>query len=157
MCLSNNQHNNMAHKALDVANVILKLSNPEVGDFISNLKLQKLLYYTQGFSLVILQQPIFEEDIKAWDYGPVVENVYHAFKGNGSEAICPNEEFDTSFLSEKELELLINVYEVYGQFSALKLMNMTHEEAPWKNTPRNGVISRDLMVSFFRNLVDEEN
>lgn len=147
----------MAHKALDVANAILKLSNPEVGDFISNLKLQKLLYYTQGFSLAIFGKPLFDEDIKAWDYGPVVECVYHTFKGHGSEAIYPDEKFDTSFLSEEESELLINVYEVYGQFSALKLMNMTHDESPWKNTIHNGIISHELMASFFKNLVDGEN
>ncbi len=147
----------MAYKALDIAKAILKLSNPEVGDFISNMKLQKLLYYTQGFSLVVFGKPLFDEDIRAWAYGPVVECVYQNYKGHGSEAIYPDEKFDTSFLTSEEQDLLVSVYEVYGQFSALKLMNMTHDESPWKNTPRNEIITHDLMVAFFKNLVDGEN
>jgi uncharacterized phage-associated protein len=50
----------------------LKLSQPDIGDVISNLKLQKLLYYAQGFYLAIYGKALFEEDIVAWEHGPVV-------------------------------------------------------------------------------------
>lgn len=145
----------MAHKAIEVANALIALSDPEVGDIMSNLKLQKLLYYTQGFSLALRGQPIFDEDIVAWEYGPVVKSVYHEFKKAGSGAIEKNDDFDATLLFEKdEIDLIKEVYAVYGQFSALKLMNMTHEESPWKDTPPNGVISHSKLSSFFNTLVE---
>ena len=61
----------MTYAANDIARYILTLSTPEVGDIISNLKLQKLLYYVQGFHLAIENEPLFMEDIQAWQYGPV--------------------------------------------------------------------------------------
>lgn len=144
----------MAHKAIDVANAIIALSDPEIGDIMSNLKLQKLLYYTQGVSLALNNEPIFEEDIVAWEYGPVVESVYHNFKHNGSGVIYPHEEFDSSIFSKEELDVIKEVYEVYGQFSALKLMNMTHEERPWKNTASNCVIGHKQLRAYFSELVE---
>src|SRR5271165_1232342 len=69
--------------ALEVADVFLKLSQPEAGDTISNLKLQKLLYYVQGYHLAFYGSELFPDPIVAWQYGPVVEGVYHNFKRFG--------------------------------------------------------------------------
>jgi uncharacterized phage-associated protein len=146
----------MAHKALNVANEILKLSNPEIGDIISNLKLQKLLYYVQGFHIAMKDEPLFDEDIIAWQYGPVVPEVYHEFKCFGSGAIAVPDS-DTDFgLSNEQLDLIKDVYEVYGQFSAVKLMKMTHEESPWTKTPISGVISPNLLNSHFKTQLVED-
>jgi uncharacterized phage-associated protein len=144
----------MTHRAIDVANAFVALSEPDFGDIMSNLKLQKLLYYTQGVSLAILNKPIFEEPVVAWEYGPVVENVYHAFRDFGAGAIEKNGEFDPSVFENEEIDIIKEVYEVYGQFSALKLMNMTHEEMPWKSTPRNQVITHTKLKQHFGELVE---
>ncbi|MDR0510371.1 MAG: DUF4065 domain-containing protein [Rikenellaceae bacterium] len=147
----------MAHKAIDVAKAILRLSEPDKGDIVSNLKLQKLLYYVQGFSLVILGEPMFEEEIEAWEYGPVVRDVYCEFKPLGAAAIIPDAELDAGFLSDEQFHLIKEVYEVYGQFSALRLMHMTHEEPPWKTTYRNGansIISHESMRAYFSGVID---
>lgn len=137
-----------------IANAILKLSEPEVGDSITNLKLQKLLYYAQGFYLAIHNKPLFEEDILAWEHGPVVSRVYHVFSKYGSNAI-PVPDLEVK-LTKKEKKLIIGVWNVYGQFSAWKLRDMTHSERPWKETSRNQVISHELLKSFFVPLISEK-
>ena len=142
----------MAQSALNIAKVLLSLSNPEVGDVITNLKLQKLLYYCQGFHIAMFDKhPLFEEDVLAWQYGPVVPEVYHIYKENGSTGIIPDpkDEADLDNLSKKQMKLIKEVYKVYGQYSALRLMNMTHKESPWIDTNLGNVISRKKMYEYF--------
>jgi len=137
---------------IDVSNIILTLSEPEMGDLISNLKLQKLLYYVQGFHLAKFDAPLFEGDIKAWQYGPVSEEAYHAFKEFGSGAITPPENFDINALNleKDQLMLILDVNSLFGQYSAVKLMNMTHSEPPWLGTPIGEVIPQDLLKNYFK-------
>lgn len=144
----------MAHKATEIARVIVSLTNPEIGDTISNLKVQKLLYYTQGFHLAIYNKPLFDEEIVAWQYGPVVPDVYREYKQYGSSSIPVEENVDISFLSDDEFSLIKEVYEVYGQFSAFKLMELTHSEAPWQNTGINDIITHDKLKEHFSALTE---
>ncbi len=135
----------------DVANYFLAQTDEEAGDLMSNLKLQKLVYYAQGFSLAIFDKPLFDEQIEAWAHGPVVPDLYHRCKEYGPNSIPRPEEIDISIYDEDICELLNEVYKVYGQFSAWKLRNMTHEEPPWKNnypTPR--LISHNEMKEYFK-------
>lgn len=120
----------MAYKALDIANKIISKTDLEHGDTISNLKLQKMLYYQQGFHLAYFGTPLFDEDIVAWQYGPVVPSVYKEYKSFESNSISTSEEGIS--LSDDEEELFNNVYEEYNQFSAVALMKMTHEESHGK-------------------------
>lgn len=140
--------------AKNVAEYFLCKSEPEVGDFISNLKLQKLVYYAQGFHLAMHGNPLFDEQILAWEHGPVVEKLYHYYKEHGASAIPPPEKFDTEIFSPQQKELLDDVYKVYGQFSAWKLRNMTHSERPWIETTYGQPISNDLMAEFFKDYIN---
>lgn len=142
----------MAYKALDIANKIISKTDLEHGDTISNLKLQKMMYYQQGFHLAYFGTPLFDEDIVAWQYGPVVPSVYKEYKSFESNSISTSKEGIS--LSDDEEELFNNVYEEYNQFSAVALMKMTHEEAPWKTTEINSVISRDKMAAFFKTQIE---
>jgi uncharacterized phage-associated protein len=67
-------------KAQDVAEYFLTLVDDEAGDSLSNLKLQKLVYYAQGFHLALTEKPLFDEAIEAWEHGPVVPGLYHKLK-----------------------------------------------------------------------------
>ena len=70
----------MSYNVIQVANwLIEKANNTENGDFITNLKLQKLLYYLQGYYLAVFEKPLFDVEIEAWQYGPVVPNAYYEF------------------------------------------------------------------------------
>ncbi|MEO0432273.1 MAG: type II toxin-antitoxin system antitoxin SocA domain-containing protein [Cyanobacteria bacterium J06656_5] len=135
--------------AIDIAHYFLCLPDENAGDLISNLKLQKLLYYAQGFNLALYSSRLFQEDIRAWEHGPVVPDAYHAFKEFGANAIPAPEAMDFNIFEPETVELLDEVYAVYGQFSAWKLRNMTHGESPWKETPINEIISTQKMQEYF--------
>ena len=149
------------YKAIDIAiKLLLTAKRDSViegqGELMSNMKLQKMLYYEQGFHLAVFGTPLFEEEIEAWMYGPVVPAVYEVYKDYGYNGIDPGKVEEIS-LSDREQALFDEVYKVYGAFSAIGLMNMTHRESPWANTPAGvgSVISRDKMVEFFRTRIND--
>ena len=145
----------MAYKALDIANkLLLAASRDSViegqGELMSNMKLQKMLYYQQGFHLAVFGAPLFDEPIEAWMYGPVVPSVYEHYKGYGFNGINP-ESKEEILLEPQEQALFDEVYKVYAAYSAVGLMNMTHQETPWATTP-TGVgneIEKEKMREFF--------
>lgn len=140
-------------KASQIAKAFLKLSRPEVGDAITNLKLQKLLYYAQGFYLAMYKKPLFKEDLIAWDHGPIVKEVYYDYNSFSSGFIPVPE--GKVVLTKNEQNLIESVWKVYGQFSAWKLREMTHNEPPWKTTERNKIISHQKLSDFFKTLLVE--
>lgn len=116
----------------NVVNYFLFKAMDNEGENITNLKLQKLLYYAQGFHLALLGKPLFDDRIEAWRYGPVCPSVYVKFKIHGSSPLPYNSEIDFSELfSNKQMDLLDEIYDVFGQYSAWKLRDMTHEEPTW--------------------------
>ncbi|MGA2849374.1 MAG: type II toxin-antitoxin system antitoxin SocA domain-containing protein [Terracidiphilus sp.] len=139
-----------------VAKYFVSLVDEEAGDSISNLKLQKLLYYAQGFHLAIYGNPLFPEKIKAWMHGPVVPQVWHEYKEFGSNPI-PVTKVNLNDYPDETRELLDEVYTVYGQFTASKLRDMTHQEPPWKDTPQPEEISQEKLTRFFKTLVIEDD
>ena len=134
----------------DVAGYFLSKTDEDASDAISNLKLQKLVYYAQGFCLAMYGRPLFQESIEAWQHGPVCTALYHKYKANGTLGIPASADVDFHKFSEEDANLMNEVYDVYGQFSAWKLRNMTHEEAPWKNTPIGCEISQASLSEFFK-------
>lgn len=144
----------MAYNVLEIANKLLLKTEAMSGgeEFMTNMKLQKMLYYQQGFHLAYFGTPLFNEDIEAWMYGPVVPSVYNNYKDNGKGGIIPNKEKIFEFENEKEEALFNEVFRVYGVYSALGLMEMTHSEIPWKSTKtgEGNVISKDKIKTFFK-------
>ena len=141
----------------DVSNYLLSLSAPEAGDGISNLKLQKLLYYCQGLNLALYDTPLFDAVIEAWEHGPVVPVIYHKYKKHGWNHIpIPNNVSLKKICSNDEVkEVVDEAYNFYGQFSAWKLRNMTHREPPWCDTPKGDVITLGKLKEYFSTLVEE--
>ena len=142
--------------AHDVARYFVSLVDEEAGDSITNLKLQKLLYYAQGVNLALNDACLFPDPIEAWTHGPVVPNVYRAYKQHGGEAI-PVEQVNLEAYEKDTCELLDEVNEVFGQFSAAKLRAMTHSEPPWMETPPGLVISPDSMKAYFKTVVTRDD
>ncbi len=135
--------------AMDVARYFLALAAEEEGELMSNMKLQKLVYYAQGFSLAIDGEPLFPEPIQAWTHGPVVPDLYHAFKECGSGVIPPPVDFDFDDYAPDVRAILDDVYAVYGQYSAAGLRALTHDDPPWKQTSPGEVITLDSMREYF--------
>jgi len=141
--------------AKDVAKYILELDKRHDGEGISNLKLQKLAYYSQGFFSAIHNRPLFPEKIEAWTHGPVVPELYHEYKHHGNSLISVDETNAQYDLSKEETDLIDEVYDVFGQFSAWKLRNMTHEETPWRNHEEDsGEISIEEMRAYFKTRIE---
>ena len=118
-------------------------------DSISNLKLQKLLYYAQGCYLAITDEPLFDENILAWKHGPVVYEVYQSYKKYGSNGI-PDDELECVNVDAYTENILDQVYNVFGQYSAWGLRNMTHQERPWIETDPNDVMKLNLIKEYFK-------
>jgi uncharacterized phage-associated protein len=145
--------------AHDVAAYIIRWFQESDESDLTQLKLQKLLYYCQGYFLALSGQPLFNESVSAWEHGPVVAEVYDLYKGEHGRGKYPINEAisgDPNRLSHEQQEICDEVLEIRGQFSAWKLREMTHEEAPWieafQREP-NSVISRESMLAFFADWV----
>ena len=96
----------------DVAQYFLAKADEDAGDLMSNLKLQKLVYYAQGFALVLWDKSLFPERIEAWIHGPVVPALYREYKSYGAEAIPSPRELDFSKYDQETRDLLDEVYAV---------------------------------------------
>jgi uncharacterized phage-associated protein len=149
----------MGYDVQDIANKVILQTDVERGDVITNLKLQKLLYYLQGYHLAFFNKRFFNSTIEAWTYGPVLPEVYHRFKENrhlGIEFDNPAE-IQNIKLPQKVQSMFDQVMKEYGKFSAIRLMEMTHEEKPWKEAfgKLDKSISTKTMESFFKELIDE--
>lgn len=101
------------------------------------MKLQKLCYYSQAWSLVWDETPLFAEHIEAWANGPVVPQLYAQHRGNfrvGPCSIPGNPEV----LTPTQRETIDIVLDFYGKKSAHELSELTHHERPWRDA-REGV------------------
>jgi uncharacterized phage-associated protein len=120
-------------EALNVARHFIKLAaSEEQPEYLCHLRLQKLVYYAQGWSLALRSKPLFGERIEAWAYGPVVRDLYSRFSDYGDKPIPPEEIEQPEDLLPDEQEFIAQVWNAYKGYSAISLSNMTHNEAPWK-------------------------
>ncbi len=145
------------YSAQDVARFFLSLVDTDDND-VSNLKLQKLCYYAQGVGLAVRGAPLFKEDLLAWDHGPVIPPLYGQYKENGAQPIAAVDDLDPEMFEESDRELLHDIYDYYGQFSAWRLREMTHNEPPWQNAYKTAskLISLDALRGYFGPLVESE-
>ena len=157
------------YRVLDVCRYIINYSNRE--DYgVSNLKLQKLLYFIQVYFLMNSEnhEPCFREKIEAWDFGPVVPVAYHEYKQYGSTDIpfvdsyidfdfddpwsASMTEFDEDCISEKDKKSINAVVTKLADYSATDLVDITHRQAPWKDVyvkHKNNEITVDSIKEYF--------
>lgn len=108
---------------------------------LSNLKLQKLLYYCQGAHYVWDRERLITDDIfEAWDYGPVIRTIYHQYKKFGQNDITLNtfahaDKFEKLNLNERET--IQAVWNQLKNLSAFELVEQTHNEEPWRESMLN--------------------
>ena len=156
----------MVVSVLELVNYLLfldkeeaKPDGEEAAPDITPLKLQKLLYYCQGYSLGLYGEPLFSEPIEAWENGPVVRCVYNKFSSIGRSSI-PFEEKGEPQIEERAKKIAQIVMKDKGRYSANTLRNMTHKEKPWYSVfhkfGRNSVISEDIIRDFFASTFDTE-
>jgi len=106
----------------------------------TNMKVQKLLYYAQSLHLALYDEPLFDEEIQAWRYGPVCPPAYHDYsKFEAQQLPIPDVDALSEIPNEKQA-LLEEVWEYFGEYHAYYLSGMTHVEFPWKKA-RKGLPS----------------
>jgi uncharacterized phage-associated protein len=143
-----------------IADWFLGAFDRSAGDVITPLKLQKLVYYAQAWSLALRGRPLFDEDFQAWMHGPVLCSLRKRFVGRGWEALGRPEEMPA--LDEETESLLRDVLSTYGEHSARALEALTHNEEPWirarGSLPPEArcreIIPKDHMRSYYRHLYE---
>jgi uncharacterized phage-associated protein len=110
----------------DVAAFILRQHGP-----MTAMKLQKLVYYAQAWSLVWDERPLFGARIEAWANGPVAPKLYEQHRGKFNVSRWP--EGDPSRLAEDARDTLRAVVAFYGAMPAQQLSDLTHAEPPWRD------------------------
>lgn len=136
------------YNVLDVSRYVINYSN-EKDCGISNLKLQKILYFIQAYFLTNTPNggPCFKERIEAWDFGPVVPEAYREYKQYGSADIpvmlsfidfddddiwnSRRKDFDSDIIAKEHREMINAVVDKFADFSATDLVTLTHKQAPW--------------------------
>ena len=140
----------MTYQARDIAEYIIYREASQ-GRTVSNLRLQKLLYFVQAQFIVQKDAPCFTERMEAWDFGPVVPEVYRAYKFYGSNAIPYSK---TNFnISKTDMMLIDIMLDHCGQYSTSTLVDMTHAQTPWKSAyqnPFDNEITLRSMFHYFR-------
>lgn len=171
----------VAKDARAVANYFLAKAN-EQGKSLTPMQLIKLVYIAHGWHLAWHDRPLIGDDVEAWRHGPVIANVYHAFKKYGRDRIerptygeydividiglldlddkvIKPEPISQVFSSEAE-GVMDEVFRTYGSLTGLQLSKMTHlPDSPWEKTFRaneNRVIENDCIKAHFEGL-DREN
>ncbi len=125
---------------LDVANYFIKKAYEDgLENDITNMKVQKLLYYAQSLHLALYDEPLFAEEIQAWRYGPVCYPAYKKYS-EFEEKQLPVPKENVISDAEEIQELLEEVWEYFGRYHAYQLSSMTHTEFPWKKA-RKGLPS----------------
>jgi uncharacterized phage-associated protein len=141
-------------KAIDVAEWFVQkaiVDTDSGGEYMTQLKLQKLLYYVQGFYMAVNNgTKLFDGTIAKLQYGPVVKELMTLLGKYKSNPIMESIGGNASGFDNKALAILEFVYEKFGQFSASKLVSMTHEETPWKEAEFGKEIKTDTIFQFFK-------
>lgn len=146
--------------AADVARYILDRLAPDPhGQRVTAWKLQKLVYYSQAWSLVWDEAPLFDDEIQAWANGPVCPALYAQHRGRLQ--LCAGDiNGNPGALTEVQKETIEGVLAYYGDKSGQWLSDLTHMERPWNDT-RAGlapgansqrVITHELMAAYYESL-----
>jgi uncharacterized phage-associated protein len=161
------------HNPKSIANFFLDLAASK-GISLTPMKLQKLVYYAHGWFAGYTGQPLINESVEAWQYGPVIPSLYHEFKGYGSGPVkrkatdlaTDSDEFEIREVPPPQdagiRSFLEKIWASYGGYSAVQLSEMTHAaDGPWDITwkecagMRGTDIPFDRIQAHFKNVVQK--
>lgn len=129
----------MAYSALEVAKYVINHEH-KMGRKITNLRLQKLLYFVQAKVLVETGEPCFDDKMEAWEYGPVVPIVYDEYKKYGNLPILENQLVSKQIDSKTE-NFIYEILNYFANTPTFGLVQITHSQMPWIEAKRKGLRS----------------
>jgi uncharacterized phage-associated protein len=154
----------MTYPASLIAYAFVKKGIDE-GKFVTQMKLQKLVYFAQGYHLAKYHTPLIKENFQAWKYGPVIPEIYQDFKFYGSRPITNTASYIPSdsvkapyFLDAEALDTINYTWGVLKDFSAMALSNWTHQpNTPWAKVydpdVKSAPISNNDIKQYFERLL----
>ncbi len=167
----------MAYRAASIANEFLDLAATEPGRKLTQIDIQKLVYFAHGWNLAYTDKPLIGELFEPWKYGPVVRTLYDAFRRFGSEAITAKA---TSWQTDSAgtivevtpsirsvdtqadayaISLVGEVWKIYGALAPFKLVDATHvQDGPWAQafTAKQTYIPNESILAYFKRLVPHQ-
>ena len=144
----------------DVAKYILNHAGP-----MTTMKLQKLVYYCQAWSLAWDGVPLFEEDFQAWANGPVCPELFETHRGRFWLTENFYDNYKSNCFTDPEKETMNAVIDGYADKEPQWLSELTHKERPWRETrkgikpgePCSFIIDKELMQEYYEGLEDAED
>jgi uncharacterized phage-associated protein len=148
------------HTANEVADAFLALCH-DYGDYLSNQKLSRLLYFAQGWHVALYGEPLFDDEFEAWVHGPTVAAVFERFRPFDSKplGLTPPKSFDD--FPPHLREHLEDVWKAYGSLSSYELTQISRSERPWQHA-RAGVAVDEgcrnkISIADIRETFEEKN
>lgn len=141
-----------------IANAFLAKAK-ENGMVLTNMQVQKLVYFAHGFYLAFKDEPLIKDEIKAWNFGPVIPPLYNALKHHGNGVVSePIDGYDVPPATDEfTCALITKVFSLYGHISGARLSAATHKEgSPWEKIYKDAKFSgipNDLIRSYFKGLL----
>jgi uncharacterized phage-associated protein len=147
----------MPFSPIKVANEFVRLAQQQGGPSLTPLQLIKLTYMAHGWSFVFLEEPLLNEPVQAWQYGPVLPSLYYAvrhYRASPVADVVPGDS-DPQPLSDRARELIAAVYQRYRHLSGTQLSAMTHmANTPWSQAwherGQNSVIPNNAIADHYR-------
>ena len=147
------------YSPLTIANFFIK-KGIEFSDPISQTKIQRLVYIAHGWYLALTGNPLINSVVEAWRFGPIIPEIYDAFKAYGNLPL--KHVIDNKESINKEVKKLLEVvWNLYGRYSTFFLSNFTHQSnTPWDivakeysyNIPANKDIDDRIIRAYFTSL-----
>ena len=145
----------------DVANFFLKIVDRDSGSTITPLKLQKILYYAQGYYLANYDKPLFKEDFQAWAHGPANEGIYDKYKSCKYNTI-PMPKEDLPLMDDELNDFLNDIWQTFGIYDGKYLEEQTHKESPWIEARKgyapgekcHEILTKESMKRFFKTVIN---
>jgi len=146
----------------DIADFFLKIVDRESESTITPLKLQKILYYSQGYYLAMHDDELFPEEFEAWAHGPVNEKIYEKYKDYKYQNI-PAPTHEIKEFSKDKIDFLTDIWETFGIYDGKYLEEQTHKETPWIIARKgyepgarcNEIITKSSMKEYFKKVINE--
>lgn len=135
---------------LNISKYVIKFFNDRNKN-ITNLKLQKILYYIQGYFYKHFDKGAFTDEIYAWTYGPVVPYVYYEYSINRMLPLNCDEQFVTLNCNEDEIKVIRSVMEKCENITSYELVEKTHSEYPWQTAEKGKIIPKSYISYYFKN------
>ena len=148
----------MALTSETVANKFIEIARSDGGKKLTPMQLIKLVYISHGWTLALIDRQLVMEDVEAWQYGPVIADLYHALKEYRSGPVDNKipDPHDRDFDPQQE-SIVKQVYDIYSKYSGTQLSALTHQkDTPWDVTRRtygqSAVIPQEWIKEHFKGM-----